>query len=112
MKGCRERRSGNRERNERILQAVGRAGNGGTAIRGRLADGCRSNRALATGVVVVDLNNTILHTHRVISAALVERGEQPVTTANDGSVPGLPAQAETRLNAIGYVLDRAAVLRG
>ena len=66
--------------------------------------------AVAAGVVVVDLDDAVLHAHRVVGAALVERGEHTVAAANDRAGVGLPGEADAWLNAVGYVLDGGAVV--
>ena len=88
--------------NWRLLAALGTVGQRAVG---------RYDGGLATGVVVVDLDDAVLHAHGVVGGALVESGEHAVATANDRSRIRRPAEADARLDAIGDVLDGLAVLR-
>ena len=48
-------------------------------------------RLFAAGVVVVDLDDTVLDAHGVVGAALVESGEEAIAAADDGAGMGLPS---------------------
>src|SRR6185312_16834843 len=64
----------------------------------------------ASCIVVVDLNNTVLDPHGIVRAALVQRGEHAVSTANHRSRHWLPAKTDTRLYAVQNVLDCLTVV--
>src|SRR5579871_6241907 len=85
-----------------------------SGLEGNVGEGQSVGRDTGAGrsaavVVVVDLDDAIFHAHGIVGAALVERREETIAATNDSTGIGAPAEADTRLNTVGDILDGARV---